>query len=550
MSDVERVLAFSIIEKQADANLISHLPPYFSGKSSATNDFFASIIARHTDKANFEKFLSLLNLGDDWTQQQTIAALQKCSTDNLSELARELTGHEQENIRNIAQQLVSSSLGDKDIEKIAEFALSDNWQARDRAIQALAKSSNRSAIQILKKVARQWPDSSVVVLKAVQQLGFSKGLEIAFDCLQSQEANVQRTALETIESLTSEKHANSIRDVIMWNIPGLARELKGFAKQLTEKITRDYKLPVLEVDDHSITVGGFVNIPGVQNKTQAKKSELDKLKPGSVWMDRYHIKKEIGRGAMGRVMLVEDEMVDESLIIKFMLPELTIDKKSTERFKREVKYARKVGHPNVIRVHDLLLKDKICAISMEYFESRGLDTVLEERKYFDTEDGLKILYQIASGMAAAHEQAVIHRDLKPSNILIDDTGQVKIVDFGIASASTSAESTLTQTGSIIGSPAYLAPERAKGNDADERSDIYSLGIAAYYMFTGQLPYSGKPMEVLAQHREGKAPPINQVKKSVPAEIALLVSKMTAVNPELRPESMHLVRNEIKGILES
>lgn len=550
MSDVERVLAFSIIEKQADANLIPHLPPYFSGKSSATNDFFASIIARHTDKENFEKFLTLLNLGDDWTQQQTIAALQKSSTDNLSELARELTGHELENIRNIAQQLVSSSLGDKDIEKIAEFALSDNWQARDRAIQALAKSSNRSAIQILKKVARQWPDSTVVVLKAVQQLGFGKGLEIAFDCLQNQEANVQRTALETIDSLTSEKHANSIRDVIMWNIPGLARELKGFAKQLIEKITRDYKLPVLEVDDHSIASGGFVNIPETHNKSQARKSALDTLTPGSVWMDRYHIKKEIGRGAMGRVMLVEDDMVDELLILKFMLPELTIDKKSTERFKREVKYSRKVGHPNVIRVHDLLLKDKICAISMEYFESRGLDTVLEERKYFDTEDGLKILYQITSGMAAAHEQAVIHRDLKPSNILIDDSGQVKVVDFGIASAGSSADSTLTQTGSIIGSPAYLAPERAKGKEADERSDIYSLGIAAYYMFTGQLPYSGKPMEVLAQHREGKAPPINQVKKSVPAEIALLVSKMTAVNPELRPESMHSVRNEIKGILES
>ncbi|MFV2030849.1 MAG: protein kinase, partial [Gammaproteobacteria bacterium] len=453
MSGTEQELAFSILDRQADANLVPHLSPYLTGKPSDRNDFFARIIARHSDKENFEKLLTLLNIGDEQTQQQTIACLQKFSTDNLSEVARELADHKKQFIRNSAQQLVINLLDDRDIEKIGEFALSDNWQARDRAVQALAKSSNRTSIPILKNVAAKWPDSSVLVLKAVKQLGFSKGLEIAFDCLKSEQANVQRTALETIETLTTKKHANNIRDNILWNIPGLSQELKGYARQLIEQITNDYGLSVPEIDDESISSGGFVDIPVVGNvKPQAKQSSLDELKPGSVWMDRYHIKKEIGRGSMGRVMLVEDKMVDESLVLKFMLPELTIDRLSTERFKREVKYTRKVGHRNVIRVHDLLLKDNICAISMEYFKSRGLEVILDERNFFDTRDGLKILYQVACGMAAAHEEAVIHRDLKPSNILIDDTGQVKIVDFGIASASTSADSTLTRTGSIIGSP--------------------------------------------------------------------------------------------------
>jgi len=555
MSGVELELVLKIIAKQADADLVPHLSAYLTSKSAEMNEFFARIIAVNADRDNFEKFLKRLMIEDDWNQQQAINCVQKHSSENLSEVARQLTGHDQEFVRNTAQTLVINLIGDEDLEKIEEFALSDNWQVRERAIQSLSKSSNRGAIAILQKQVEAYPDDYVLVLRAVKQLGFGKGLEIAFNALKSSQPNVQRAALETIETITTEKHASNVRDNIMWNLPVLTTEMREFAKMLMSQITLDYGLPDIQFDEKTSTSDGAVDFPVLgdgasTDRPPEKISPLDRLTPGSVWMDRYQIKEEIGRGAMGRVMLVEDEMVDESLVLKFMLPELTVDQQSTERFKREVKYSRKVSHRNVIRVHDILLKDGVCAISMEYFKSRGLEAVLKEINHFDTRDGLKILYQIASGMVAAHEQGVVHRDLKPSNVLIDDEGHLKIVDFGIASAGTQAESTLTQTGSIIGSPAYLAPERAEGIDADERSDIYSLGIIAYFMFSGKLPYIGKPMEVIARHREGDAPPLSKVKEDASQDVSRLIVKMMAVDPDARPQSMVAVRDEVKALLES
>ena len=553
MTGVELEYVLKIIARQANADLVPHLSAYLTSKSEEMNEFFARIVVVNADVGNFEKFLKRLMLEDDWNQQQAVACVQKFSDEKLSEVARELTGHEQEFIRNTAQTLVINLIGDEDLGKIEEYALNDNWQVRERAVQSLAKSSNRAAIPILKKMIHAWPDDFPLALRAVKQLGFGKGLEIAFEGLKNPQANVQRASLETIEAITTEKHASNVRDNILWSLPVLTTEMREFAKMLMSEITRDFGLEDIQIDENSNTSTGVVDLPLFDATGSLRPVEnislLDALGPGEVWMDRYQIKQEIGRGAMGRVMLAEDDMVDESLILKFMLPELTVDQDSTERFKREVKYARKVSHRNVIRVHDILLKDGVCAISMEYFKSRGLEAVLKKVKCFDTLEGLKILYQIASGMAAAHEEAVIHRDLKPSNILIDDKWQVKIVDFGIASAGTQAESTLTQTGSIIGSPAYLAPERAEGLDADERSDIYSLGIIAYYMFSGNLPYIGKPMEVLTMHRDGNAPPIVKVKEGAAPEVSRLIVKMMAVDPTARPQTMGVVRDEVKELVD-
>ena len=552
MSGIELQLAQKVFASQANTAIVPRLSPYLNTNSLELNEFFARIIVHNADKQSLETFLRRLMLEDDYSRQQAIALIYKIARGKLAAVASELAHHKQEFIRDSALQLSHYVFDDGDLDKIEEFALSDNWQVRGRALQSLAKSSNRRALDILKKQAEDYPDDLVPILRAVRQLGFSKGLEIAFMALNSEQANVQRAALETIEVITNEKHAANVRNELLKSFPLLTDEMREFAKMLIAQIAQEFRLPDIQLEASTHSRFGDIDLQlfgqSADPGNQVQNISLDALAPGELWMERYRIEREIGRGAMGRVMQVEDEMVEESLILKFMLTELTVDEDSIARFKREVKYSRRVSHRNVIRVHDILLKDRVCAISMEYFESRGLQHLIKERGSFETREGLQVLHQIASGMAAAHEEGVIHRDLKPSNILINDRLQVKIVDFGIAYACTVSESTLTRTGTILGSPAYLSPERAEGAGADERSDIYSLGIIAYLIFSGRLPYIGKPMEVLKMHRKGNARPVAEIKDGASAEVSALIEQMMVVDPGARLQTMAEVEERTSGLL--
>ena len=559
MTEIESDMALDIIKAQANTELVPKLAPWTCSKSDELRETFIKLFVKYVTPEGLETFLKLLDQQEWYGKELALKSLGKFGNDKLYSAAESLTGHENQFISEQAQKFAAQSMDPSDLKQLWDNALHENWQIRESAIEAIGRSGKRESIGLLKKVIEKYPESAVAILKASGDLGFSKGLEIAFACLNMQEALVQREALETIGKLATRKHAKTIRDKLMQKVPKLQTTVRDTAGEVVNRLTEEYELPELNVDQEAYfdtrlikfdtqTVDqptehvSVANIPAEQAP-----QNIEDLKKGDLWMERYRIKKEIGRGAMGRVMLAEDEMVDEPLILKFMHPELTADEASHERFLREVKYSRKVSHPNVIRIHDMLSSGGLSAISMEYFESHGIDEMLRKKKHFDNQEGLDILLQVANGMAAAHHQEVIHRDLKPSNILMNDEGLVKIVDFGIASASSSSDSTLTKTGSIIGTPAYLSPERAKGQEADQRSDIYALGIIAYGMFAGQLPYTGEPMSLLFQHLEGKAIPVHEIRPEVGARISLLVQKMMAVELEDRLQTMDDVADAIKEV---
>ena len=561
MTENERQMALEIISKNADEELVPKLAPWTTGKSEELRETLVKIIIKYITEGSLEKFLQRLDQQDWWGKEQAVKCMQKFGTNQLWGSAQGLIEHKHEFTRNTAQQFAAQHVDPADLLKAGETAIHENWQVREKAITTLGATGKRESLAALQQAVEKWPDSAVAVLKAVNQLGYSKGLEIGFMCLKMPEALVQREALQTIANLATKDHAINVRETVLKMVPHLQATVRDTAEEAINKITKDFKLPELNINREELFETRLIKIDQAQAEEKARVADtpvdatevvkyqnIEELKDGDFWMDRYRIKGEIGRGAMGRVMLAEDEMVGEPLILKFMHPELTADGASRERFLREVKYSRKVGHHNVIRIHDLLMKDNLCAISMEYFESRGIDEILEEIKCYEQKPALEILYQISEGMIAAHLQEVIHRDLKPSNILIDDSGLVKVVDFGIASASASSDSTLTKTGSIIGTPAYLSPERAKGIEAHYRCDIYALGIIAYRMLTGELPYKGEPMAILFQHLEGNALPIHEVNKSITPHVSLLVQKMMAVEAEDRIQTMEDVSLAIKKAL--
>jgi eukaryotic-like serine/threonine-protein kinase len=561
MSDVARQMAIEIIEARADAGMAAKLAPLTCGKSDELRETFVKLFVDHASPEGLEQFLKLLDLQDWWGKEQALKSLYKLGNDRLFSAAQGLSDHANDFIREQAQRLAAQASDPADIRQLFANALHENWQVRDNAIEAIGKSGRRESIGALKKVIDERPESAIAVLKAVVELGQSKGLEIAFACLRMPEALVEREALETIGKLTTERHAKVVRDKLMQLVPTLQATVRDTAGEVVARLTTEHGLPALNVDEEAYFDTRLIKFDETDTfekgttqtqavatgSTRQRYQNIEDFKKGDLWLGRYRIDREIGRGAMGRVMLATDEMVGENLILKFMHPELTAEEASRERFLREVRLSRKVSHPNVIRVHDMLSDEGLSAISMEFFESRGIDEFLKEKGHFEGDEGLRVVLQVAKGMAAAHDQEVIHRDLKPSNILMNDKGLVKIVDFGIASATSKAESELTQQGSIIGTPAYISPERARGLEADHRSDIYALGVIAYFLFVGKLPYLGEPMSLLYQHIEGKANPLHEVRDTVNPRISLLVQKMMAVDVDDRLQTMDEAAEAIREV---
>src|SRR5438105_616107 len=282
-------------------------------------------------------------------------------------------------------------------------------------------------------------------------------------------------------------------------------------------------------------------------QAEAAKLDIQTLKSGDVIEGRYKYIDRIGRGAFGTVLLMEDTVVDERLILKFLNPNVSQDEEVMKRFVHELRYSRKITHKNVIRIYDFLYIQGSYAISMEYFPSHTLGSEVVNEKPVELKRAMGFAMDICTGMTVAHQLGIVHRDLKPANVLINQEGLLKIVDFGVAAAQREGDTQLTKTGYVIGSPKYMAPEQILGKKVDERADIYAVGVMLYEMLTGQPPYSrGDHMSVMYQHVQGKARVPQDLNPALPPGLSDMIMKTMAVDKTKRFQSMEELRAALEG----
>ncbi len=248
-------------------------------------------------------------------------------------------------------------------------------------------------------------------------------------------------------------------------------------------------------------------------------------------LERYEILGELGRGGMGVVYRARDRETDETVALKALKPEIAADPRLHERFKNEMRLARKITHRNVCRIFDIHRTPTGAYISMEYVEGESLRQMLRRSGRLPLRTAIEILRQMCAGLREAQNQGVVHRDLKPENVMLDRAGTAKIMDFGIARTVVPGS---TLTGVFLGTPAYMSPEQAEGKRPDHRADIYALGLVLFEMCTGSAPFhADTPLALALKHVRETPPRPRDLEPMLPASLDKLILRCMEKNPDDR-----------------
>jgi DNA-binding response OmpR family regulator len=269
------------------------------------------------------------------------------------------------------------------------------------------------------------------------------------------------------------------------------------------------------------------------------------LQTGERIANRYEVLATLGRGGMGAVFRVKDSELGEEIALKTLRKESMADEAVIERFKSEIRLARKITHRNVVRTHDLGEYEGGYFLTMELVEGITVRELIDTRGTLSMESVLAIGTQLCDALAAAHAEGVIHRDVKPHNLLVDAEGVLKVMDFGVARLTDRAGAGLTEIGLVVGTPAYMPPEQLLGEEVDVRADLYAVGVVLFEAATGRLPFeAATAMTLIAKLLKDEPARARTLNDAVPIELDELIAQLLAKRPDSRPATAAAVRDRL------
>jgi len=509
---------------------------------------------------DIKELLQAIRDDDWWVRTRAADALGKIGGPRVVDAVLELIRDKDDDVRRAAIEILNQTRDERAVDSLIQATRDPDWWVAERAVDALAEIGSPKAVPgLLKLLQIGSPKSLPTLVRALGKLGDSTIVDALLLMLKRPEKDVCLEAIAALTRLTDERHADTVRAQIqavnatatdeavanaalraLDDLDARFYAAGTAAQQLAERMTEPSRTLLVEKADLEEIV---------RQAEVAAKLDISTLRSGDVIEGRYKFIEKIGKGAFGTVLLVEDTVVEERLILKFLNPNVSQDEEMMKRFVHELRYSRKITHRNVIRIYDFLFIRGNYAISMEYFPSHTLGAEIVNEQPMPLKRALSYGIDIATGMAVAHQAGIVHRDLKPANILINDESLLKIVDFGVAAAQKEGDTQLTKTGYVIGSPKYMAPEQILGKKVDERADVYSLGVILYEMLTGRPPYSrGDHMSVMYQHVQGRARAAIDVNPALAKPLSDLVMKAMAVDKLKRFQTMDELRLALEKLL--
>jgi HEAT repeat protein len=556
--------AIDTVSQIDDPSTVGHLLDLLQDESEYVRRAGVEVLNHIGNPSTVKELLEALRDRDWGVRVRAADALGTIGGPKVVEAMLSLLSDRDDFIRRSAIEVLNMTKDGRALDHLIKALSDEDWWVAERAADAIAQMGDQRAVPALLELMEQKPESSPAAIRALAALKDRRALRPVLGQLSSRKKAARTEALRALGVLTSEQDAELVQEAIRAHLSDGSDEFNALANQTLGTLVNRFgaRTRVVERPAASSTVARAVQSllepaanaleperdRAAPSRVIASGGDVPSFEPGTVLGGRYRMVRQVGSGGFGVVMLAQDTVVGEELVLKFLKPHIAGDESAVRRFIHEIRNARKVTHENVIRIYDFLDFGGVCAISMEYFPSHSLAAELAGQRLMDRPRALKILQEVCRGMIAAHQAGVVHRDLKPANVLIDDHDSVKICDFGLSAAG-QVDSRLTTAGFLVGTPTYMAPEQVRGEPLDPRTDIYSLGVIMYEMFTGKPPYSADdPMAILFQHVEGKAVRASEVQLDISPALDSAILKAMAVEREWRYQNMEELRRDLAALL--